>query len=256
MMSAEDKAKLDSGMDSYITLTDANGSNIQAPITETHIHTIIQIFRNNLKWLFNNILPKSTKGVANGVASLDANSKVPVDSTPTAASGNPVSSGGVKAALTAEAQARTSADSAQAQALADETAARTSADSAQAQALADETAARTSADSAAQALATETAAREAADSAHAELTSAHGSTAIPAINRISMFDGEKGLKSDKPPTENNDVIRKKELDNLKTVFLGVVRLQRIITERAPLIDPMILSTEREGTQLRTERAII
>jgi hypothetical protein len=98
-------------------------------------------------------------------------------------------------------------------------------------------------------------ARANADSAHAALTAAHGSTATPTANTIAMYNSDKGLKSDKIPIEDNDVARKIEWDNMKQVVLGIVRVHRIITERAP-IDPMIIITEREGMQLRSERAIL
>jgi hypothetical protein len=59
---------------------------------------------------------------------------------------------------------------------------------------------------------TETAARETWDINHAALTTVHGSMATPAANRIAMYDAKKGLKSDKIPSEHNDVVRKIELD--------------------------------------------
>lgn len=55
-------------------------------------------------------------------------------------------------------------------------------------------------------------ARIAADSAHAALTSAHGSASVPAAHRIAMYGAEGGLKSNKVPAEQNDAVRKAEMD--------------------------------------------
>jgi hypothetical protein len=70
-----------------------------------------------------------------------------------------------------------------------------------------------------------------------------------------MYGAGGGLKSGKTPSEANDVVRKAELDTLKHILLDIVRGHWVITERAPM-DPMIRITEREGTPLRRERAII
>jgi hypothetical protein len=55
-------------------------------------------------------------------------------------------------------------------------------------------------------------ARQNADNAHAALTAVHGSTPAPASTRIAMYGAEGGLKSNKIPSAQNDVIRKTELD--------------------------------------------
>jgi hypothetical protein len=158
--------------------------------------------------------------------------------------------------LNAEAAARKNADEVFQTSLNAEAAARKNADEEFQASLAEEAAARTSADEEFQAsLAEETQNRQQADSAHAEMTNAHDATCTPASNRIAMYDGDKGLHSDKVPSADNDVARKIELDNMRTTMLGIVRGHRLISERAPM-DPMILITEREGIQLKTERAII
>jgi hypothetical protein len=43
-------------------------------------------------------------------------------------------------------------------------------------------------------------------------------SAIPAPNKTAMYNGDKGLKSDKTPAEDNDVVRLQELENADTAF--------------------------------------
>jgi hypothetical protein len=48
---------------------------------------------------------------------------------------------------------------------------------------------------------------------HKSNTSAHGAADAPAASKIAMYNTESGLKSGKPPTENNDVVRFLEFNN-------------------------------------------
>jgi hypothetical protein len=98
-------------------------------------------------------------------------------------------------------------------ALSEEEAAREAADTAHTQALVAETSARQEADTTLQGnIDAEAQARQEADSDHAALTTAHGSTATPANNRIAMYGATAGLKSNKVPSEANDVVWKTEMD--------------------------------------------
>jgi hypothetical protein len=47
---------------------------------------------------------------------------------------------------------------------------------------------------------------------HEAQTAPHSASATPTPNRIAMFNSASGLKSDKTPADENDVIRKSEMD--------------------------------------------
>jgi hypothetical protein len=53
-------------------------------------------------------------------------------------------------------------------------------------------------------------------------TSAHYATDNPTANLIAKYNSDKGLKSDKIPTDLNDVIRKTELNNISGVISGII----------------------------------
>jgi hypothetical protein len=56
---------------------------------------------------------------------------------------------------------------------------------------------------------------------HRSDTTAHYATDTPVANLIARYNSDKGLKSDKIPTENNDVIRKTELDDVSGTVSGI-----------------------------------
>jgi hypothetical protein len=56
---------------------------------------------------------------------------------------------------------------------------------------------------------------------HKNDTTAHGATDIPIANRIAMFNSNLGLKSDKIPTDLNDVLRKTELNTIDNTVSGL-----------------------------------
>jgi hypothetical protein len=56
---------------------------------------------------------------------------------------------------------------------------------------------------------------------HINNTSAHSATAVPAPSLIAMYNSEAGLKSDRVPVEENDVVRKIELDTASSNISGL-----------------------------------
>jgi hypothetical protein len=72
-----------------------------------------------------------------------------------------------------------------------------------------------------QSAAAETEAREDADETHAALTAPHSATPTPTANRIAMYDASGKLKSGAAPSADNEVVRKKELDDLFNLIYPV-----------------------------------
>jgi hypothetical protein len=56
---------------------------------------------------------------------------------------------------------------------------------------------------------------------HINNFSAHNATDTPTSNRIAMYNDEDGLKSDKVPVDDNDVLRKNELTDIDNRILDL-----------------------------------
>jgi hypothetical protein len=81
---------------------------------------------------------------------------------------------------------------------------------------------------------------------------------IPAPNKAAVYDGHKGLKSDKTPADENDVVRLKELQNADTALQGDIAAEASAREGADTAlggDIAAEAAAREGADTGLENAI-
>jgi hypothetical protein len=95
---------------------------------------------------------------------------------------------------------------------------------------------------------------------HENDTSAHSATATPVANLIAMYNSNAGLKSDKVPSEVNDVLRKTELDTVNSNITGLqsdiddleADLSTETDNRISDISGLLYNINTLGTNLNTE----
>jgi hypothetical protein len=89
--------------------------------------------------------------------------------------------------------------------------------------------------------------------AHINDTSAHSATATPSSSLIAMYNSDAGLKSNKIPSESNDVLRKSELDTLNgSINVLESNLNTEITDRENADTTLQININAVQTNLNTE----